>query len=118
MAAGFFNLLADGNRVYAVSAGTDPAERIHPEVVTVMQEMGIDLSAVRPRKLTAELAKGADLLVTMGCGDQCPVVPGQVPLDWELPDPKGLSLDDVRAIRDDVRARVVALINERGWRRA
>ena len=117
MAAGFFNLLADPARAQAVSAGTEPAERVHPEVVTAMQEVGIDLSAARPRKLTSELAERADVLVTMGCGDACPVVPGLVPQDWPLDDPKGRPLEEVRRIRDAIRARVRALLSAQGWER-
>ena len=118
MAAGFFNLLADPARAHAVSAGTEPAERVHPEVVAAMAEAGIDLSAARPRMLTAELARSASLLVTMGCGDACPVVPGLVPVDWPLPDPKGQPLERVREIRDAVRAHVQELIEKEGWSRS
>ncbi|HEY9774841.1 MAG TPA: hypothetical protein V6C81_13850 [Planktothrix sp.] len=107
MAAAFYKHLA-GNG--AVSAGTQPGERVHPEVVAVMQESGIDLSQEKPQLLTAELAAGADLLVTMGCGELCPYLPGLRREDWKLEDPKGRSLDDVRKIRDEVRARVVQLI--------
>ncbi|MGZ6142823.1 MAG: arsenate reductase ArsC [Myxococcales bacterium] len=109
MAAAFFNRLAPaGSR--AISAGTRPGERVHPEVVAAMKEAGIDLSAVKPQLLTAELAKGADLLVTMGCGDECPAIPGARREDWPLPDPKGRPLDDVRRIRDEIRERVEALL--------
>lgn len=118
MAAAFFNQLADPAQARAVSAGTAPGERVHPEVVTAMRESGIDLSSARPRQLTAELARTADALVTMGCGDACPVVPGLVPDDWPLPDPRGKPLAEVRGIRDETRARVLALLEQRGWRRA
>lgn len=115
MAAAWFNRLADPAQARAVSAGTEPVERVHPEVVAAMQEAGIDLSAARPRLLTADLAAQAELLVTMGCGDACPVVPGLVPVDWPLPDPRGRPLAEVRAIRDEVKTRVTRLLAERGW---
>jgi arsenate reductase len=115
MAAALFNRLADPARARAISAGTEPAAAVHPEVVAVMREEGVDLSQARPRRLTEELARGAQVLVTMGCGDACPVVPGAERMDWSLRDPKGLPLREVRAIRDEIRARVVALLRERGW---
>ena len=93
----------------ARSAGTTPAERVHPEVVEVMNELGIDLSQRKPQKLTQELAEWADVVVTMGCGDECPYIPGKRYIDWDLPDPKGLPIDEVRAIRDDIARRVVQL---------
>lgn len=117
MAAAWLNRLADPSVVRGVAAGTDPAADVHPEVVAAMHEVGVDLSRARPRKLTAELASGADLLVTMGCGEQCPVVPGLARLDWSLADPKGQSADAVRAIRDDIAARVAALVRDQGWQR-
>ncbi len=89
MAAAFFEALADPAKARAISAGTRPGERVHPEVVTVMREIGIDLASARPRRLTPELAAGAALLVTMGCGDECPAVPGAQREDWPLEDPKG-----------------------------
>ena len=110
MAAAFFNQLADPLKAHAVSAGTEPGDRIHPEVLSVMQEVGIDLSHAKPQKLTQELANEAQLLITMGCGDKCPFVPGLRRDDWPLPDPKGLPLDEVRAIRDDVHRRVQDLL--------
>ena len=110
MAAALFNALADPAKGHALSAGTRPADRVHPEVVTVMQEEGIDLSAARPQQLTTELAANAQLLITMGCGDECPFVPGLRRDDWPLPDPKGRPIEEVRAIRDDLLARVEALI--------
>lgn len=116
MAAAFFERACDRSRVHAVSAGTEPAARVHPEVVTAMRELGIDLAAARPRLLTHELARDARLLVTLGCGERCPVVPGLEVLDWPLPDPKGQGLDAVRAIRDEVCRRVEALLDARGWR--
>ena len=116
MAAAFFNALADPSRAVAVSAGTQPADRVHPEVVEVMREAGIDLDAQRPQKLTEHLARDASLLVTMGCGDACPYVPGLQRDDWPLEDPKGQPLDRVRQIREDVRDRVRRLVDARGWR--
>lgn len=110
MAAALFNTVADPAKARALSAGTNPAERVHPEVVTAMQEAGIDLSAARPRKLTTELVSGAALLVTMGCGDECPYVPGLRREDWPLEDPKGQQIERVREIRDEIRARVRALV--------
>ncbi len=110
MAAAFFNLLADSTKAKAISAGTEPGLRVHPEVLSVMQEVGIDLSAAKPQKLTEELANDTSLLVTMGCGDKCPYVPGLGRDDWPLRDPKGLPTEEVRVIRDDVRARVQRLV--------
>jgi arsenate reductase len=118
MAAAFFNQLADPAKGAAVSAGTRPGDRVHPEVVEVMRELGIDLAAQRPQKLTEQLASGAFLLVTMGCGDECPYVPGLKRDDWPLDDPKGQPLAQVRRIRDDVQGRVAALVDQYGWRRS
>jgi arsenate reductase (thioredoxin) len=115
MAAAWFNSLAEPSKARALSAGTEPASRVHPEVVDVMRDVGIDLSDQQPRKLTDELARGAQMLVTMGCGDQCPVVPGLRRDDWPLEDPKGKPLVRVREIRDEVRARVIALLRQEGW---
>ena len=112
MAAAFFNQLADRAKAEAISAGTNPGERVHPEVLTVMREAGIDLSGAKPQKLTEALASEAQLLITMGCGDQCPYLPGLKRDDWPLRDPKGLPLDEVRAIRDEIRARVQALVDQ------
>jgi arsenate reductase len=111
MAAAFFNKLADPAKARALSAGTAPGDRVYPEVVAVMQEEGIDLSGARPQKLTAELAAQAQLLITMGCGDECPYAPGVRREDWPVEDPKGKSIERVRAIRDDLRARVEALVD-------
>ena len=108
--------MSGAERPKAVSAGTAPGERVHPEVVAVMKEVGIDLSSATPRKLTAELAQGADLLVTMGCGDECPYVPGLEIEDWPLEDPKGKPIDRVREIRDEIRRRVEQLLQELGAR--
>ena len=116
MAAAFFNQLADPAKARALSAGTNPGDGVHPEVVIVMQEVGIDLSGARPRKLTTELAAEAQLLITMGCGDQCPYVPGARRDDWPLEDPKGQPIERVRAIRDEIRARVEALVIQEGAR--
>jgi protein-tyrosine-phosphatase len=98
MAAAFFNQLAAPARAIAISAGTDPGLRVHPEVLVAMQEIGIDLSGAKPQKLTEELAQDAQLLITMGCGDKCPYVPGLRHDDWPLRDPKGLPVDEVRAV--------------------
>jgi arsenate reductase len=117
MAAAFFSQMADPRLAEAVSAGTQPGERVHPEVVDVMREVGIDLGLKRPQRLTDDLARSASLLVTMGCGDACPVVPGLARDDWPLPDPKGRPLAEVRRIRDDIRDRVSALLHARGWRK-
>ena len=114
MAAALFNTVA--TRARAISAGTNPAERVHPEVVQAMAEIGIDLAAARPRKLTSELAYGAALLVTMGCGDECPVVPGLRREDWPLQDPKGQPPERVREIRDEIRARVSSLVEANEYR--
>jgi arsenate reductase len=112
MAAAFFNRIADANKARAISAGTQPGARVHPEVVEAMRELGFDLSGARPQRLAAQPAA---LLVTMGCGDQCPVMPGAELDDWPLPDPKGAPLERVREIRDEIRARVDALVRSRGW---
>ena len=115
MAAHFFNHLADPARARAVSAGTHPADRVNPVVVAAMAEVGIDASGAVPQRLTAALAAGVDRLFTMGCGDECPYVPGLRIDDWPLPDPRGQDLAAVRAIRDDIRSRVVALLAAEGW---
>jgi len=110
MAAAFFNQLADPQKAHGISAGTDPGLRVHPEVQAVMQEIGIDLSNAKPQKLTEDLARDAHLLITMGCGDKCPYVPGLRRDDWPLRDPKGLPAEDVRSIRDEVKVQVLTLI--------
>ena len=117
MAAAWFNLLVDSAKARAISAGTDPGLRVHPEVVSVMSEVGVDLSAAGTTRLTPELAQQAQMLVTMGCGDQCPVVPGLRRDDWPLDDPKGQPIARVRAIRDDIRQRVEVLLDREGWSR-
>ncbi len=103
---------AAGERHIGVSAGTTPAARVHPEVVAVMREVGVELADRVPRALTAELAERADVVVTMGCGDACPYVPGKRYLDWDLPDPRGRPTSEVRATRDEIRRRVDALVSE------
>lgn len=117
MAAAFFNAMAHAESVRAVSAGTNPGERVHPEVAAAMAEVGIDLSAAKPQRLTDELASGAELLITMGCGDQCPYVPGLRRDDWPLEDPKGKPVERVREIRDDIKGRVWKLLAKEGWYR-
>ncbi len=115
MAAAFFNGSADPAKATAVSAGTEPATHVHPEVIDVMREVGIDLSRAVPQRLTDELASRASLLVTMGCGEACPFVPGLERADWNLEDPKGQPLERVRAVRDEVRERVAELVRSRRW---
>jgi arsenate reductase len=115
MAAAWFNHLADATKARAISAGTEPGARVHPEVVEVLKEVGIDVSGETPRFLSGELARTASLLVTMGCGEVCPVVPGLRRLDWPLEDPKGKPLARVRQIRDEIRARVAEIIQAEGW---
>jgi arsenate reductase len=117
MAAAIFNMLADPSKAQAISAGTEPAAHVHPEVVEVMRELGVDLSTALPRKLTDELAGKADLLVTMGCGEACPVVPGVERADWPLDDPKGKAIDLVRRVRAEIERRVRDLVDARGWPR-
>jgi arsenate reductase (thioredoxin) len=117
MAAAWFNVLSDPNKARAISAGTDPGPRVHPEVVTAMNEVGVDLSVAPTSKMTSELAGCAHMLITMGCGDQCPVVPGLRRDDWPLEDPKGKALDQVRRIRDEIRDRVIQLLEAHDWRR-
>ena len=116
MAAGYFNELADPDRARAISAGTQPAENVHPIVQAVMREVGINLTA-KPQLLTTELGQTANLLVTMGCGDACPVVPGLQRADWPLLDPKGRPIEEVRQIREKVKFLVLALLQQHGWER-
>lgn len=111
MSQALFERAANG-RHHALSAGTTPAEHVHPEVVEVMSELDIDLSERKPQPLTINLAEQADVVVTMGCGDQCPYIPGKRYIDWDLPDPKGRPLAEVRATRDEIARRVAALITE------
>jgi arsenate reductase len=115
MAAAWFNKICDRTKARAISAGTQPGERVHPEVVQVMSEEGIDLTGVKPQFLSEDLARQATLLVTMGCGDACPFVPGLQKLDWPLRDPKGQPIEIVRNIRDEIRQRVADLATERNW---
>jgi arsenate reductase len=114
MAAALFNQVADPAAARAISAGTEPGDRVHPEVVDAMREVGIDVSHGHPQKLTPELARQAHVLVTMGCGDKCPFVPGARVEDWPLPDPKGQPMESVRRIRDDITRRVVDLLEREG----
>jgi arsenate reductase (thioredoxin) len=111
MSQALFTKAASGKH-QALSAGTTPADHVHPEVLQVMQEIGIDLSDRTPVLLTRELAEQADLVITMGCGDECPVIPGKRYLDWELPDPADRPVDEVRAIRDEINTRIGALLAE------
>jgi arsenate reductase len=115
MAAALFNLEADPSKARAISAGTHPGPQVHPEVLEAMRELGVDLSGVRPQRLTDDLARQAQVLITMGCGDDCPYVPGAIRDDWPLEDPKGKPAERVREIRDDVRLRVRELIARSGW---
>jgi arsenate reductase len=115
MAAAWFSALANPDEVRAISAGTEPGPSVHPEVLQAMNEVGIDLSRQTPQLLTDELARGAQMLVTMGCGEQCPVVPGVQRDDWPLEDPKGKQLTRVREIRDEVKQRVQRLLEQHGW---
>ncbi|HZV72635.1 MAG TPA: arsenate reductase ArsC [Conexibacter sp.] len=111
MSAALFEQAAAG-RHHALSAGTTPAECVHPEVVEVMRELGIDLAHRTPQLLTRELAEQADVVITMGCGGACPFIPGRRYVDWQLPDPKGQPIETVRATRDDIAERVRALVGE------
>ena len=113
MSQALFARAADGRHT-ADSAGTTPADRVHPEVVDVMRELGIDLADRRPQLLTRELAQEADVVVTMGCGDECPVIPGKRYIDWDLADPKGRPREEVRATRDEIARRVQHLLAELG----
>jgi len=115
MAAAFFNALADPTRARASSGGTRPADEVHPRVVIAMRELGIDLGGERPRALTSELAADVELLVTLGCGEACPSLPARARQDWPLDDPAELSLPGVRTVRDEIRRRVEALLEARGW---
>jgi arsenate reductase len=116
MAAAFFNHLADPGKARARSAGTQPADHVHPEVIAVMHELGIDLHAAVPQTLTAELAAGAHWLITMGCGESCPALPGVVRDDWPVEDPRGQPINVVRRIRDEIRERVAQFIDAHALR--
>ena len=118
MAAALFNLDADPAKARAISAGTQPGPHVHPEVLDAMRELGVDLSAVQPQRLTDDLAHQAQVLITMGCGDACPVVPGATRDDWPLEDPKGKPIERVREIRDEIRGRVRTLVDRGGWGRS
>jgi arsenate reductase len=115
MAAAWFNELVDPAKAKGISAGTEPGTRVHPEVVTAMGEVGINLADGKPQFLSDDLAKTSSLLITMGCGEACPHIPGLKRDDWPLEDPKGKSVERVREIRDDIRRRVVALLRQNGW---
>jgi len=115
MAAAWFNVLSNPQVAVAASAGTEPADRPHPEVVQALAEVDIDISAAEPQFLSESLAQDADWLITMGCGEKCPVVNGVERADWPIEDPKGQSVQRVREIRDDLRARVSAFVESNGW---
>ena len=115
MAAAWFNKMCDRTKARAISAGTQPGVRVHHEVVQVMNEEGIDLTGIKPQFLSEDLARQSTLLVTMGCGDACPFVPGLQKLDWPLRDPKGQPIEVVRNIRDEIRQRVADLATQRDW---
>lgn len=115
MAAAFFNALADPSTARAISAGTQPAPQVHPEVINVMREVGINLEQSHPTLLTEKLMASVQMLVTMGCGESCPFVPGVKLVEWEIPDPKGQPIERVRQIREDIRAQVERLIAANGW---
>jgi len=115
MAATLFNQMADPGKARALSAGTQPGAHVHPEVVQAMAEIGVDLSRATPQRLTDALAAEAQVLVTMGCGEACPLVPGLRRVDWRLDDPKGQPLETVRRIRDEIRARVADLVRAERW---
>jgi arsenate reductase (thioredoxin) len=110
MAAALFNAFADPGTARAISAGTHPADHVHPEVIQVMHELGIDLRAATPRKMTSEITQDADWLITMGCGEECPVIPGVRRDDWPIEDPKGKPLVEVRRIREEIELRVRTLL--------
>lgn len=116
MAAAWFNALTDKTKALAISAGTEPGARLHPEVLQAMKEVDIDLEGVVPRKLTDELAKDATILITMGCGEACPHIPGLRRLDWPLEDPKGKPVERVREIRQEIKDRVLELLTAEHWR--
>jgi arsenate reductase len=115
IAAALFNRLADPAKARALSAGTRPADRVHPEVVSAMRERGIDLSAQHPQRLTPELAAGANWLITMGCGDECPIVPGARRDDWPIADPKGQAANAVNAIVGNIEHRVREFVIANDW---
>ena len=108
MAAAFLSRIGDG-RIDVRSAGSTPAEEIHPVVVQAMEEVGIDLSAERPKRIDDEVVRASDVVITMGCGDACPIYPGKRYEDWQVEDPSGRSLEEVRGIRDDIERRIAEL---------
>ena len=110
MSAALFNKYVDPSKAQAISAGTQPADRVHPVVLDAMREVGVDLSSAQPQRLTAELAQGADMLITMGCGEECPYIPGLRRDDWPLPDPKGRGIETVRQTREEIKKRVLGLL--------
>jgi arsenate reductase (thioredoxin) len=116
MAAAFFNAVADPTRARAISAGTQPGTAVHPEVLTVMEEVGMNLSEAKPQYLSTDVTKDAHIVITMGCGDEWPLIPGVERDDWPLDDPKGQPVEAVRRIRDEIRKKVVELIEERKWK--
>jgi arsenate reductase (thioredoxin) len=116
MAAAWFNSMVDETKAVGISAGTEPGPRVHPEVLEAMREVGIDLSDAKPRQLTDELAKDSTILITMGCGEQCPHIPGLRRMDWPLEDPKGKPIERVREIRAEVKQRVLELLQAEGWK--
>jgi arsenate reductase len=118
IAAAWFNAFVDPTKAHAISAGTEPATSIHAEVLVAMREVGIDLTGSKPQRLDDELAQNAQMLITMGCGEQCPALPGLKRDDWPLEDPKGKPIERVREIRDQVRAQVLALLQREGWSRS
>ena len=111
MSQALFERAANGRHT-ALSAGTTPGDRVHREVIKVMRELGLDLADRKPQLLTRELAQESEIVITMGCGDQCPYIPGKRYIDWDLPDPKGRPVDEVRATRDEIASRVTALLTE------
>jgi arsenate reductase (thioredoxin) len=115
MAAAFFNLYKPSEKYFAVAAGTEPSNFIHPEVLTSMLEVGIDLSSLKPRLLNDEILNDAKLLITMGCGEKCPYVPNLKKIDWSLPDPKGRSTSEVQIIRDQIKKLVIDLIENENF---
>lgn len=117
IARAFFNELADPDKAHGLAAGLEPADRVQDEVVEVMREVGIDLSAVQPVELTGRMLTELNFLVTLGCAERCPTIPLHRRQDWRPGDPKGASMEAVRAIRDEIRALVIALVREKGWGR-
>lgn len=115
MAAAFFNKYADATKAHAISAGTQPASQVHPEVKIVMDEIDISLAGAQPKLLTAELAKDAKFLITMGCKENCPYIPGLQILDWPFQDPKGQSLEKIRTTRDNIKAQVLEFMTKNFW---